>query len=152
MQPVPDEASRPPPRHTRTASAESDFGSFVSVPSAEHPLHPQEEDGGFVPFTPTHDEFFDKFTEDAKVATEKNKTQLLDELFQNDKDPTAFLRGGVYIPYYHSFSCLISRLTLQLEKLLRKKENSFMSQISLRLMQLRRPIARVQLLLWQTNR
>ncbi|KAI0799627.1 hypothetical protein BC629DRAFT_1675246 [Irpex lacteus] len=98
LRPVQDESQRPS-RHARTTSVDSDFGSFVSVPSAEDPLHQQQQqDGEFAPFTPVEIfNFFDKFTEDAKVATEKNKTELLDELFQNDRDPTAFLRGGAHI-------------------------------------------------------
>ncbi|KAI0085507.1 hypothetical protein BDY19DRAFT_965372 [Irpex rosettiformis] len=101
MRPVPDEPPEPS-RHARTASVESDFGSFVSVPSTEDPLHQQEENGGLAPFTPVDNfEFFDKFTEDAKLATEKKKTDLLDELFQNDKDPTAFLRGVCTQLRYH---------------------------------------------------
>ena len=99
LQPVPDEpfteSTRPRMRaHSRTSSTDSEFGSFVSVPSAEDPLHQAASDIG-QPFSPIQNfEFFDQFTENAKAATERNKMGVLDELLQNEMDPASFLRAG----------------------------------------------------------
>ncbi|KAF7799183.1 hypothetical protein EIP86_010414 [Pleurotus ostreatoroseus] len=81
------------PRHTRSASiasTDSDFGSFVSVPSQEDPLSQFVSSSDSVPFTPLQNfEFF----EDAKVAQEKNKKGVLEELLNHDADPLYFLRS-----------------------------------------------------------
>lgn len=99
LQPVPDEAMsepvRPNLRHSRTSSVDSDFGSFVSVPSTEDPLHQQASDIAQISFSPLHNfEFFDRFTEEAKAATEKNKKVVLNELLHHQDDPLYFLRSG----------------------------------------------------------
>lgn len=94
---VPDGLLRPAVRHSRSASVDSDFGSFVSVPSSEDPLHQVEPEFSPVPFSPAPNfEFFDRFTEYAKVATEKNKRQILGELLENEADPGTFLRLGEF--------------------------------------------------------
>lgn len=96
LHPVQDEPSRPV-RHSRSASVDSDFGSFVSVPSSEDPLHQLEQDFSPLSFSPAPNiEFFDRFTESAKAATEKNKKDLLDELLRHEADPTSFLRSGEF--------------------------------------------------------
>lgn len=95
LRPVPDEPPIRPVRHSRSASIDSDFGSFVSVPSSEDPLHQLDQEFSPVPFSPAPNfDFFDRFTDDAKAATERNKKDLLDELLQHERDPTAFLRAG----------------------------------------------------------
>lgn len=99
LQPVLYEPSRPT-RHSRTFSVDSDFGSFVSVPSSEDPLHGLGDTVESVPFTPVKNfEFFDRFTEDAKAATERSKKDVLDELLQSERDSASFLRSGMFIPY-----------------------------------------------------
>lgn len=90
--------ARPQVRHTRTSSIDSEFGSFVSVPSSEDPLHHLDQDFTNTPFTPLKTaDFFDRFAEDAKAATQKNREQVLTELLQYEADPTAFLRTGTHI-------------------------------------------------------
>jgi hypothetical protein len=85
-----------PVRHNRTASVDSEFGSFVSVPSTEDPLYQLTQDP--TPFTPVKNfEFFDQFTENAKAATERNKMGILDELLQHEMDPASFLRASKYL-------------------------------------------------------
>jgi hypothetical protein len=91
-------------------SPESDFGSFVSVTPSQDPL--SIFSSGFSPFTPTQsisthtcDEsatekaaysatltFFDKFTADAKRASELNKKDYLEELLLHEDDPLYWLR------------------------------------------------------------
>lgn len=99
LQPVSDEpateSTRPRMRtHCRTSSTDSEFGSFVSVPSAEDPLHQLASDIS-QPFSPIQNfEFFDRFAEEAKAATEKNKKGVLDELLRHEDDPLYFLRSG----------------------------------------------------------
>lgn len=88
------ERIRPRMSHNRTASIDSDFGSFVSVPSAEDPLHQLSESGGEA-FPPLQNfDFFDRFTEEAKAATEKNKQGVLEELLRHEEDPLYFLQSG----------------------------------------------------------
>lgn len=96
LEPVPDEdLVRPKPRHSRTTSTDSDFGSFVSVPSAEDPLHQLASNTVQESFSPLQNfEFFDRFAEEAKAATEKNKKGVLDELLHHEDDPLYFLRDG----------------------------------------------------------
>ena len=85
-----------PHAHTRTASVESDFGSFVSVPSAEDPLHHplSATDGDGVGSFGSLQSFgfFDRFGEEARAATAKNKAGVLDELLQHQDDPLYFLQ------------------------------------------------------------
>ncbi|KAI0776526.1 hypothetical protein BD413DRAFT_610150 [Trametes elegans] len=38
--------------------------------------------------------FFDKFTADAKVASERKRREVLDELFQHEEDPLYWLQGA----------------------------------------------------------
>ena len=83
-----------PSRHSRTASADSDFGAFVSISSTEDPLSPpvQGSSSG-APFSPLQNlEFFDRFAEEAKAATERNKKGVLDELLEHEDDPLYFLQ------------------------------------------------------------
>ncbi|KDQ50806.1 hypothetical protein JAAARDRAFT_62966 [Jaapia argillacea MUCL 33604] len=78
--------------HSRTpSSSHSDFGSFVAVPATEDPLGGVA--GAAMPFTPIQNvHFFDRFGEDAKAATEKNKKGLLDELLNHEDDPLYWLK------------------------------------------------------------
>ncbi|KAJ3482355.1 hypothetical protein NLI96_g7033 [Meripilus lineatus] len=107
LAPVPDDRliDLPPSkpfshRHTRTVSTDSDFGAFVSVPATEDPLLLQLADGEpstasavtSVSFSPLGDlGFFDRFTEGAKAATERNQRKVLDELLEHQDDPLYFL-------------------------------------------------------------
>ncbi|CCM04159.1 uncharacterized protein FIBRA_06321 [Fibroporia radiculosa] len=80
-------------RHTRTPSSDSEFGSFISVPFSEDPLQPSTSNLDMTPLSPIQNiNFFDRFTEDAQVATERNKRGLLDELLKHEDDPMYFLQ------------------------------------------------------------
>ena len=80
-------------RHARQESTDSEFGAFVSVPAAEDPLRLVDgPDLGPYNSQQTY-EFFDKFTEDAKAASEKRRSQVLDELLQHEDDPLYWLQG-----------------------------------------------------------
>lgn len=95
--PIPDRDPQPKSfRHSRTASVDSDFGAFVSVSSTEDPLSPQlGEDGSSGPFSPLQNlEFFDRFAEDARAATERNKKGVLNELLEHEDDPLYFLHDS----------------------------------------------------------
>jgi hypothetical protein len=102
LRPVPDDSPAEPIRpkmrsHSRTSSVDSDFGSFVSVPSTEDPLYSLASDSGHTTFTPLQNfDFFDRFTEEAKAATKKNQKVVLDELLQHQDDPLYFLGAGVH--------------------------------------------------------
>ncbi|PIL26353.1 hypothetical protein GSI_12109 [Ganoderma sinense ZZ0214-1] len=80
-------------RHTRQESSGSEFGAFVSVSATEDPL--RLADGPDLgPYNSQQNyEFFDKFTEDAKAASEKRRSQVLDELLQHEDDPLYWLQG-----------------------------------------------------------
>lgn len=53
------------------------------------------------PFSPLQNfEFFDKFAEGAKAATEKNKKGFLEELLRHEDDPLYFLRAGMHEHYF----------------------------------------------------
>ncbi|KAI1787086.1 hypothetical protein LXA43DRAFT_870702, partial [Ganoderma leucocontextum] len=80
-------------RHARQESTDSEFGAFVSVPATEDPL--RLADGPDIgPYDSQQNyEFFDKFTEDAKAASEKRRSQVLDELLQHEDDPLYWLQG-----------------------------------------------------------
>nr|VWP00784.1 Transcription factor MBP1 [Ganoderma boninense] len=80
-------------RHARQESTDSEFGAFVSVPATEDPL--RLADGpNLGPYDSQQNyEFFDKFTEDAKAASEKRRSQVLDELLQHEDDPLYWLQG-----------------------------------------------------------
>ncbi|KAH9852853.1 hypothetical protein C2E23DRAFT_700424, partial [Lenzites betulinus] len=82
-----------PTRHVRTESSESDFGAFVSVSSAEDPLHLGEDAMSDTFALPQNQEFFDRFTEDAKVASERKRREVLDELLHHEEDPLYWLKG-----------------------------------------------------------
>jgi hypothetical protein len=81
----------------RSASSDSDFGSFVSVPPTQDPLATLP----FSPLSPTptrlqHSrnqsfDFFERFAEEAKAASEKNRRGVLDELLEHEDDPLYFL-------------------------------------------------------------
>ena len=80
-------------RHARQESTDSEFGAFVSVPAAEDPLRLVDgPDLGPYSSQQTY-EFFDRFTEDAKAASEKRRSQVLDELLQHEDDPLYWLQG-----------------------------------------------------------
>ena len=102
LNPVPDGSSVEPIRprmrsHSRTSSVDSDFGSFVSVPSTEDPLHQLASDPTQDPFSPLQNfDFFDRFAEEAKAATAKNKKGVLDELLHHEDDPLYFLGTGAH--------------------------------------------------------
>ena len=96
LNPVPDNApAQAPTRHSRTGSTDSEFGAFVSVPTTEDPLSPPAGDEATkVQFSPLQNTgFFDRFTEDAKAATERNKKGVLDELLEHEDDPLYFLHA-----------------------------------------------------------
>ncbi|KAI0920187.1 hypothetical protein AcW1_001994 [Taiwanofungus camphoratus] len=85
---VADNSSKLPGRHSRKESTDSEFGSFVSVPSAEDPLRSSDSMPEAAPFTPLQNfELFDRFAEDAKVAAEKSKREVLDELLEHEDGP-----------------------------------------------------------------
>ncbi|KAM5534141.1 hypothetical protein V8D89_012161 [Ganoderma adspersum] len=81
-------------RHARQESTDSEFGAFVSVPATEDPL--RLVDGPDLgPFNSQKNyEFFDRFTDDAKAASEKRRSQVLDELLQHEDDPLYWLQGA----------------------------------------------------------
>ncbi|RPD72705.1 hypothetical protein L226DRAFT_427609, partial [Lentinus tigrinus ALCF2SS1-7] len=80
-------------RHVRTESNDSEFGAFVSVPATEDPLHLANAPEP-APFTPLQNyEFFDKFTEDARAASERKRREVLGELLQHEDDPMYWLQG-----------------------------------------------------------
>lgn len=95
--------SRPPlpQRHSRTQSSDSEFGSFVSVPASEDPLHASGSAAEMTPFSPIQNiDFFDRFTEDTKHASDdRSKWDYLDELLEHQDDPLYFVQssgiGGV---------------------------------------------------------
>lgn len=91
---TPEPGQTRPARHMRTESTDSDFGAFVSVPAAEDPLHPGEEAADPVFSLPQNQVFFDRFTEDAKAASERNRREVLDELLQHENDPLSWMQGA----------------------------------------------------------
>ena len=99
VSPPPEEKSKSKhaSRHSRgssSASTDSEFGSFVSVPSAEDPLSQFVSASSSVPFTPLQNF---GFFEDARgtQTQEKASKGVLDELLRNENDPLFFLRDGV---------------------------------------------------------
>ncbi|KAI0820544.1 hypothetical protein BC628DRAFT_1276649, partial [Trametes gibbosa] len=82
-----------PSRHVRTESTDSDFGAFVSVSAAEDPLHLGEDAVTTTFALPQNQEFFDRFTEDAKVSSERKRREVLDELLHHEEDPLYWLQG-----------------------------------------------------------
>lgn len=109
--------SRPHPHQVDTpTSGDSDFGSFVSVSAADDPLSSFPSPGFALPSsmqptttaplstsssssrTATHTKntslnFFDKFAEDAKRASEKNKKGVLEELLMHEQDPMYWFKN-----------------------------------------------------------
>ncbi|KAI8992721.1 hypothetical protein BD414DRAFT_385186, partial [Trametes punicea] len=92
---TPEPGQSRPARHARTESTDSEFGAFVSVSTAEDPLQLGDDDEkpAFSPVTQRQD-FFGKFTEDAKAASEKKRREVLDELLQHEDDPLYWLQGA----------------------------------------------------------
>ncbi|KZT05113.1 uncharacterized protein LAESUDRAFT_242399 [Laetiporus sulphureus 93-53] len=73
------DVSRPSHEHARTASTDSEFGAFVSIPSSEGPLHStaSEVNAEMASLPPIQNvDFLDKFTKGARAATERNKQVL----------------------------------------------------------------------------
>ncbi|KAI0328827.1 hypothetical protein GY45DRAFT_1222347, partial [Cubamyces sp. BRFM 1775] len=91
---TPEPGQSRPARHVRTESTDSDFGAFVSVSASEDPLKLGDEDGkpAFSPLQQTQG-FFGKFGEDAKVASDRKRREVLDELLQHEDDPLYWLQG-----------------------------------------------------------
>ncbi len=84
--------SRRPARHACTESTDSDLGAFVSVPVAEDLLRLGDVTEP-VPSTPLQNyEFFDRFTEDVKAASERRRKEMLDKL-QHADDRLYWLQG-----------------------------------------------------------
>ncbi len=95
--PIPDlslqTAIPPSPDPIPSSSSDGEFGSFVSVPASEDPLAaftPIEE--AFSSNSSHHarnssQDFFDKFAQEARLASDKNKQGVLDELLLSDRDP-----------------------------------------------------------------
>lgn len=99
----PPTTTRPLQNRNRTASVDSEFGAFVSVPAAQDPLSfdfPLAE-----PATSTVKSrgpaitgnaslhYFDQFTSSAKTASDQNRRVVLDELLEHEDDPLYFLRA-----------------------------------------------------------
>ncbi|KAG6908494.1 hypothetical protein DXG01_004428 [Tephrocybe rancida] len=94
--------SRPVNRQDASES-DSEFGAFVSVSAMEDPLTaldfglPSQEGPSFINETPVNTSssltFFDKFAQDAKVASYRNKQEVLDELLNHEDDPLYWLKG-----------------------------------------------------------
>ncbi|KAG6817025.1 hypothetical protein H0H87_000649 [Tephrocybe sp. NHM501043] len=92
---------KPKSRHVRqkTSESDSDFGSFVSVSALEDPLTaldfglPSQEERSSLAANSTLT-FFDKFTQDAKVASDHNKQTVLDELLKHEDEPLYWVEGG----------------------------------------------------------
>ncbi|KAF8993337.1 TLD-domain-containing protein [Hymenopellis radicata] len=83
----------PGPDPIPSSSSDGEFGSFVSVPASEDPLAaftPIEEDfssNSSHHARSTSQDFFDKFAQEARLASDKNKQGVLDELLLSDRDP-----------------------------------------------------------------
>ncbi|KZT21882.1 hypothetical protein NEOLEDRAFT_1072735, partial [Neolentinus lepideus HHB14362 ss-1] len=90
LTPMQTQAQAAKPRHRR---ADSDFGAFVSVPASDDPLRGVGAD--VVSSEPIQNfAFFDKFTEEAKAATQENRRDLVDELLKHEDDPLYWVAGG----------------------------------------------------------
>ncbi|KAG6889446.1 hypothetical protein C0992_005166 [Termitomyces sp. T32_za158] len=84
-----------------TSESDSEFGAFVSVPASEDPLAldsclPEQRGPTFInrnltAHSPTLT-FFDKFAQDAKVASDRNKQGVLDELLKHEDEPLYWLK------------------------------------------------------------
>jgi len=82
-------------------SASSDFGAWVSVPAAansvQHPLIDLGPDPAITEMpaaTPSSD-FFERFTDDAKVRAEQNERRVLNELLEHEDDPLYWLKPSM---------------------------------------------------------
>lgn len=99
--------SRPRMYPSDASGSDSEFGSFVSVSAMDDPLasldfelpppiqataqqDPQPDDHAQNPSL----SFFGKFGHDAKIAAEKNRRGVLDELLLHEDDPLYWLRDG----------------------------------------------------------
>lgn len=99
-------ATRPQQNRNRTASVDSDFGAFVSVPAAQDPLSfdfPVVEPASLKSRVPVITgnaslHYFDQFTSNAKTASEQNRRVVLDELLEHEDDPLYFLRAHSQLP------------------------------------------------------
>ncbi|KAI6161065.1 hypothetical protein EDD17DRAFT_1482392, partial [Pisolithus thermaeus] len=81
-------------RRTRTeSSADSDFGPFVSVPPHQDPLTSPPGVMSLIPPSANADslDYFGQFTTTAKVASERKRKGVLDELLEHQDDPLYFL-------------------------------------------------------------
>ncbi|KAH7882578.1 TLD-domain-containing protein [Phlebopus sp. FC_14] len=107
-------------RHRTHSSTDDEFGAFVSVPPTQDPLSFDSERGSCVALgglpqagaraassaspgaslqDSTHHgslenrslDYFDRFTSHARVAAERNKHSILDELLEHQDDPLYFL-------------------------------------------------------------
>ncbi|KAG5730069.1 hypothetical protein E4T56_gene1877 [Termitomyces sp. T112] len=93
-----------------TSESDSEFGAFVSVPVAEDPLaldftlsgqgSPMSTDRSSAANNLSLT-FFDKFAQDAKVASDRNKHGVLDELLNHEDDPLYWLNND---PKTHTVS------------------------------------------------
>lgn len=83
------------------SESDSEFGAFVSVPVSEDPLAlnfdlKEQSDPPIVNRDVTASNpsltFFDKFAQDAKVASDRNKQGVLDELLKHEDEPLYWLK------------------------------------------------------------
>lgn len=99
--PLSTTTTRPQQNRNRTASVDSDFGAFVSVPAAQDPLSfdfPVAEPSALKSRGPVTSgnaslHYFDQFTSSAKTASEQSRRVVLDELLGHEDDPLYFLRA-----------------------------------------------------------
>ncbi len=88
------------------SSADSEFGSFVSVSAADDPLQPSvgekndagRGDGQLIDFKtePLHStSYFGKFAEEAKERTRRNERRVMDDLRGDEEDPLGWRDTGV---------------------------------------------------------
>ncbi|KZT67811.1 TLD-domain-containing protein [Daedalea quercina L-15889] len=83
-----------PVAHARAQSSSSDFGAFVSVPATDDPLHSGGSHDSFTPNEGAPGDFFDRFVEEAKAASERSRHQVLDELLKSENDPFSLLSSS----------------------------------------------------------
>ncbi|KAG6877289.1 hypothetical protein C0993_008846 [Termitomyces sp. T159_Od127] len=84
-----------------TSESDSEFGAFVSVPASEDPLaldfgSPEQRSPPVINRNLAANNssliFFDKFAQDAKVASDRNKQGVLDELLKHEDEPLYWLK------------------------------------------------------------
>ncbi|KAG2045427.1 hypothetical protein BDR06DRAFT_1015688 [Suillus hirtellus] len=98
--------SRPQQHRNRTASIDSEFGAFVSVPAAQdllsfdfpvlEPVALKSQRPAIAGNASLH--YFDQFTSSAKTVSEQNRRVVLDELLEHEDDPLYFLREHIQPP------------------------------------------------------